>query len=300
MWNDNYTHLATTITEKELSPPERKDLPVFKKEDVKKHGKGSETIWVTYKTGVYDITEFHKLHPGGDKILLAAGGAVDPYWSLYAQHKTAEVMEILEEYRIGNLDPKDVEATKTVDASNPFSKDPERHPALVVNQQQPFNAETPAELNCGSFSHSKRVDPKKHRLTIDGKGVKRPMKLSVDELKKNYRPVSITSAIQCTGNRRSDMSKKRKDSLGRGPLLAMPNGQVFALRDLLILAGVDPNDRSIKHVQLEGADSDSTGQSYGASIPFEKAMSPEVIIAYSMNGEDIPRDHGAPLRCIIP
>ncbi|KAK6017779.1 cytochrome b5-like Heme/Steroid binding domain protein, partial [Ostertagia ostertagi] len=107
--------------------------------------------------GVYDITEFHKLHPGGDKILLAAGGAVDPYWSLYAQHKTAEVMEILEEYRIGNLDPKDVEATKTVDASNPFSKDPERHPALVVNQQQPFNAETPAELNCGSFSHSKRV-----------------------------------------------------------------------------------------------------------------------------------------------
>uniref|UniRef100_W6NF92 Oxidoreductase domain containing protein n=1 Tax=Haemonchus contortus TaxID=6289 RepID=W6NF92_HAECO len=70
--------------------------------------------------------------------------------------------------------------------------------------------------------------------------------------------------------------------------------------DLLIIAGVDPNDSKIKHVHLEGADSDSTGQSYGASIPFEKAMSPEVIIAYSMNGEDIPRDHGAPLRCIVP
>ncbi|KAK6059879.1 hypothetical protein COOONC_02463 [Cooperia oncophora] len=77
--------------------------------------------------------------------------------------------------------------------------------------------------------------------------------------------------------------------------------------DLLLLAGVDPNNSKIKHVHLEGADSDLTGvdaqisgQSYGASIPFEKAMSPEVIIAYSMNGKDIPRDHGAPLRCIVP
>ncbi|PIO59023.1 cytochrome b5-like Heme/Steroid binding domain protein, partial [Teladorsagia circumcincta] len=105
-------HAEAPPAEKELSPPERKDLPVFKKEDVKKHGKDSERIWVTFKTGVYDITEFRKLHPGGDKILLAAGGAVDPYWTLYAQHKTPEVMEILEECRIGNLDPKDVEASE--------------------------------------------------------------------------------------------------------------------------------------------------------------------------------------------
>ncbi|KAK5971445.1 hypothetical protein GCK32_014889 [Trichostrongylus colubriformis] len=37
------------LTEKDLTPPERKDLPVFKKEDVKKHGRNSESIWVTYK-----------------------------------------------------------------------------------------------------------------------------------------------------------------------------------------------------------------------------------------------------------
>lgn len=48
-------------------------------------------------------------HPGGDKILLAAGGSVEPYWALYAQHKTPEVMEILETLRIGNLDKKDFE-----------------------------------------------------------------------------------------------------------------------------------------------------------------------------------------------
>ena len=42
--------------------------------------------------------------------MLAAGASVEPYWALYAQHKTEEVMEILETLRIGNLDKKELEA----------------------------------------------------------------------------------------------------------------------------------------------------------------------------------------------
>ncbi|KAK6059880.1 cytochrome b5-like Heme/Steroid binding domain protein [Cooperia oncophora] len=130
-------------------------------------------------SGVYDITEFQKLHPGGDKILLAAGGAADPYWSLYAQHKTEEVMEILEEYRIGTLDPKDVEESKTVDASNPFSKDPERHPALVVNQQQPFNAEAPAELIVDHFRTPNELFFVRHHMPVPEVTFLRNIALSV-------------------------------------------------------------------------------------------------------------------------
>ena len=63
---------------------------------------------------------------------------------------------------------------------------------------------------------------------------------------------------------------------------------------------MDPKDPRIKHVHLEGADIDPTGKPYGASIPFEKAMHPEVIVAYKMNDEEIPRDHGHPLRLIAP
>ena len=41
-------------------------------------------MWVTYKEGVYDITDFVRSHPGGrDKIMLAAGGAIDPFWRIY-------------------------------------------------------------------------------------------------------------------------------------------------------------------------------------------------------------------------
>ena len=41
---------------------------------------------------------------------------------------------------------------------------------------------------------------------------------------------------------------------------------------------------------------------YGSSIPIEKALDPhgDVILAYEMNGEPIPRDHGYPVRVIVP
>ncbi|VDM77693.1 unnamed protein product, partial [Strongylus vulgaris] len=144
-------HADAPANEEKLTPPPRKDLPVYKKEEIKKHGKKAERIWVTYKTGVYDVTDFVGLHPGGEKLLLAAGGSVEPYWALYAQHRTEAVMEILEELRIGNLDPSEVEEVKETDASDPYASEPERHPALIVDQQRPFNAETPPSLLVDHF-----------------------------------------------------------------------------------------------------------------------------------------------------
>jgi len=50
---------------------------------------------------VYDITDFVEEHPGGDKILMAAGGSLEPFWLLYAVHKNPEVLALLEQFRIG-------------------------------------------------------------------------------------------------------------------------------------------------------------------------------------------------------
>lgn len=50
------------------------------------------------------MTEWLDGHPGGAaKLMLAAGGAIDPYWAMYQQHNVPEVHKILETYRIGNL-----------------------------------------------------------------------------------------------------------------------------------------------------------------------------------------------------
>lgn len=86
---------AETVLEKSSA------LPIFTQKDVTSHRTLEDGVWVTYKGGVYDITEFVAMHPGGDKILLAAGGALEPFWSLYAVHNQEHVLEILSEYKVG-------------------------------------------------------------------------------------------------------------------------------------------------------------------------------------------------------
>ena len=65
----------------------------------------------------------------------------------------------------------------------------------------------------------------------------------------------------------------------------------FRLRDILKAAGFDVNDQRFKHIQFNGNDDDITKSCYGASIPKRKAWNEDgdVIIAYKMNGVDIPR-----------
>ncbi|KAI1723667.1 oxidoreductase molybdopterin binding domain-containing protein [Ditylenchus destructor] len=313
------TDKAGTGQTVEFQPPERPDLPVFRMDEVKKHNQTQDSkqrIWVTFKNGVYDVTDFAGSHPGGDKILLAAGGSVEPFWAIYAQHNTKEVAEILEELRIGSLDVEDLKASMAQkrDVNDPFSTDPIRHPALIINSQKPFNAETPPSLLIDDFRTPNQLffvrnhmpvpqtNADTHKLQLDGIGLKRSVSLSVKDLKMNYEPVSVTSTVQCAGNRRNDMNdfKKVQGLMWTGTAISNAKWTGCRLRDVLMVAGVDPNDRRIKHVHFEGADTDPTGTCYGASIPFEKAMQPEVIIAYQMNDADIPPDHGYPIRIIAP
>lgn len=89
--------------------------PVYTIEEVSQHNTHEKGIWVTYKGQVYDITEFVANHPGGPtKIILAAGGALEPFWALYAVHNNQHVLDILEEYRIGSL-VKDESSHQTLD-----------------------------------------------------------------------------------------------------------------------------------------------------------------------------------------
>jgi hypothetical protein len=61
-------------------------LPIYSKAEVAKHTTSESGIWVVFAGDVYDITSFVQNHPGGmEKIMTAAGGEVEPYWSLYRQ-----------------------------------------------------------------------------------------------------------------------------------------------------------------------------------------------------------------------
>ena len=75
-----------------------------------------------------------------------------------------------------------------------------------------------------------------------------------------------------------------------------------SLNDLLKYSGFDIENTSKKHLLFEGMDKGPEGSVYGASIPIELArmLKDDIIVAYEMNGADIPRDHGYPVRIIIP
>ena len=136
--------------EEEIVPGKFIDnLPVYTESDVAQHKTPETRIWVIFKNGVYDVTDFVEQHPGGTKILLAAGSSIEPFWALYAQHHTAEVYGMLEQLRIGNIK---IDEKKLDDSSlDPYGKDPKRHPVLKAASIKPFNAEPPSSLLVDKF-----------------------------------------------------------------------------------------------------------------------------------------------------
>lgn len=76
--------------------------------------------------------------------MAGAGGPIDSFWHIYQQHNTAQILNLLESFRIGNLSPDD--AMRATDLSDPWLSEPKRHPVMKPASARPFNAEPPAEL----------------------------------------------------------------------------------------------------------------------------------------------------------
>ena len=90
----------------------RSTVRILRREEVKRHRSLEDGVWVTYKDGVYDITNYLRSHPGGDeKLLMAAGEDLQSFWKLlpFQQHYTSPiVLQLLDEMKIGTLHPDDV------------------------------------------------------------------------------------------------------------------------------------------------------------------------------------------------
>lgn len=129
----------------------QKDMKTYTLEEVGKHDNKEKHIWVTFGQGVYDITEFVDKHPGGSsKVMMAAGGAIEPFWSIFANHNTPEIYSLLESMRIGNISEEDAKSNKN-DVYDAYANEPSRHKALVINNQKPFCAEPPSRILVDSF-----------------------------------------------------------------------------------------------------------------------------------------------------
>jgi len=111
-------------------------------------------IWMSYGGLVYDVTEFIVNHPGGsDKILMGAGGAIEPYWYLYRQHFASSLpLNLLSKMLIGKLHPSDQDRIDeqmenvTEQTPDPYEHEPERNSQLIVHGDTPMNAEVPQDV----------------------------------------------------------------------------------------------------------------------------------------------------------
>ncbi len=275
------------------------DSPIYTYQDVKKHNNINKGIWVSYKNKVYDITDFVENHPGGtEKIMLAAGKNLEPFWNIYQQHLNSNVTDILKEYYIGDLDS----SSKPIILEDTFKDEPQRHPALIVQQQKPFNAEVPLSLLYDNWItpselHYVRnhmpVPPNYDEFTFNDTIIK------IDSLKKQFKETSIYATLQCGGNRRKEfdtIETTQGIKWGAG-VISNTKWTGILLKDFLLSHGITLQKYKGKYICFEGAD-----KPFDASLPIEYALdeSKQVLLAYSANDKDILPDHGRPLRLIVP
>ena len=301
-----------------------KAVKMYTRLDVAEHDSIEKRVWCSYKENVYDVTDFLDNHPGGrDLLLLAAGKDIEPFWRLYQAHVNSDVaMEMLKTLKIGELD-LEKEPKVDVDETDPYKNDPERHPALKCHSAKPANMEPPLSLLRREYltpsslwfvlNHSPVpiIDAATHEITIvsgeqsqDNLNLLRTKAvINLEHLKKDFEKKTVVATVQCGGNRRGGLDLIKKSS-GTGWGEGAISTAKFAgasLRDVLeVHAGINLHNYErlgIKHVIFYGADD------MRASIPIEKALSPfgDVLLAYEMNDcEELPRDHGYPLRVIVP
>lgn len=140
-------------------PITEKKLPTYRLSEVAKHTTRETGIWVTYKGDVYDISKFIPNHPGGrDKIMMAAGKDIEPFWNLYRQHYNSKLpQELLANMLIGHLHPEDAEALQKANQSdklkddNPYKNDPVIAPVMRIYNRTPINAEAPRVLETDNW-----------------------------------------------------------------------------------------------------------------------------------------------------
>ncbi|MGH3751344.1 MAG: molybdopterin-dependent oxidoreductase [Pseudonocardiaceae bacterium] len=186
---------------------------------------------------------------------------------------------------------------------------------LIIHSAHPLNCETPLAALIGSAVTSNTnfyvrnhfqtplLDQGTWRLDVGGL-VDRPQALTLRDLH-DMSPQTQVITLECAGNGRT----------ATGPL---PHGVPWALGavstaewtgvplvDVLDRAGVWPTARE---VIFRGADSGELGGvpgragtiRYERSLMLDDAKSPQVLLAYAMNGEPLPVQHGYPVRLVVP
>lgn len=188
-----------------------------------------------------------------------------------------------------------------------FKKDKE----MVVLNDKPWNMEAQAHLLDDKITPNKymfvrnnglipeNIDVSKWTLTIDGESVGEPKTYTLTELKTKFKHHTYQLTLECGGNGRSEFDPPAKGNQWTIGAVSCATWTGIRLRDVLEDVGIKSD---AVYIGYHAADlhlsRDPNKDAISRGAPMAKALQDETILAFQMNGADIPLTHGYPLRLI--
>ncbi len=186
---------------------------------------------------------------------------------------------------------------------------------MILRERNPLNLEFPFSTLDGPITPDARFYVRNHfpeppvreahqwKLKIEG-AVSRPFELSYDALV-TMPTHTLTATMECAGNGRAFLAPKQEGVQWELGAVGTATWTGVRLADVLNRARI--RDGAVE-VVLEGADKgeikeklSSPGEIHFArSVPLQKALAGDVLLAFQMNGEPLPHAHGHPVRAIVP
>jgi len=177
---------------------------------------------------------------------------------------------------------------------------------LIVQSARPQDLETPAHLLTSwitpndlffvrSHFYTPTIEPGAWKLRVDGQ-VNTPLELTLDQIKSLPSHTAVVT-LECAGNGRAFFEPPVAGVQWRKGAVGTARWTGVRLVDLLRRAGVRS---SARYVWLDGADLGiGRAPDFIRNVPMAKAEA-DALLAYDMNGEPLPVQHGYPLRVIVP
>ncbi|MBI0398997.1 sulfite oxidase [Cyclobacterium marinum] len=186
-----------------------------------------------------------------------------------------------------------------------------KHKDMIVLNDKPWNVESKAHLLDDDVTPADKmfirnnglipdkIDVDNWTLTIQGEAMDEEKTYSLQELKTKFTNHTYQLVLECGGNGRKEYFPPTKGNQWSLGAVSCAKWTGIRLRDLLKDAGIKDN---AVYVGYHGADKhisrDPNKSPISRGIPISKAMEDYTLLAFAMNGEDIPIAHGHPLRLI--
>lgn len=188
---------------------------------------------------------------------------------------------------------------------------PEKRPMIVLTSRPP-QLETPWEVfNEGMITPNDAffvryhnagiptsIDPDKYVIKIGGNGAGKPYELALADLRTQFKPVELVAVNQCSGNSRGLFAPRvtggqlTNGAMGNARWVGVPLKDVLAKAEL---------KNSAKQVTFNGLDTAIfNGGDFVKALDVNQALDPDVMIAYQMNGAEIPMLNGFPVKLVVP